>query len=197
MSSFFEIYEILMKWSRKSYEKLEDGTELICHVPHVAPEAWFHKFYCRLKENELIEFQKQFPVEFPLSLKAFLHWHNGINFFSDSMSVWGWRDPYYNPAKYQPYDLLSLNRERPKNCKDSWLYFGGYSWDGTRVFFDTEENLIGNKVYRAARRSTEILNVWDSFEAWLHSEVIRLSELYDEHGVKQDKNIPTCPQRSI
>lgn len=42
----------------ESYEPLgarvlDDGARLIGHVPHVAPEAWFHQIYAPISETQI------------------------------------------------------------------------------------------------------------------------------------------------
>ena len=193
--SFQEILESLKKWENAERKVLTNGTELLCHVPHVAPEAWLHIIYSGLSSDQINEFEQNFPIIFPKEYKEFLLEANGINIFSDSLSIWGLRESYQRTGEgaIQPYDLLSLNDERPKGCPNTWLFFGSYSWDGTRVMFDLGEGSEHNKVYRCARRSTQIIQEWSSFKEWLDSEIKRLLQLFDAKGVKYDKKSSTAP----
>ena len=190
------VLSMLDKWAANGKRVLSNGTQLLSPASHVAPQAWLHKIYAGLSDAEIEEYEEKFPFPFPFEFKEFLHYANGINIFSDSLSVWGWRASYcrVGDGAIQPYDLSDHNDERPKGCPNTWLYFGGYSWDGTRLIFDLSENSSNhNKVFRCARRSTEILQEWPSFREWLASEIARLEKLYDSNGVKLDKGAPTVP----
>jgi len=193
MNNDFQL--ILRKWENGGKKVLTNGTELLCHVPHVAPQAWFHIMYTALSSQEIKDFEELSPIPFPIEYKEFLSKANGINIFSDSLSIWGLRHSYQRTGEeaLQPYDLLSLNSERPKGCSDTWLFFGSYSWDGTRVMFDMAEGTFNNKVYRCPRRSTQIIQEWPSFWVWLDSEINRLAHLYDAKGVKYNKQASTAP----
>jgi hypothetical protein len=176
-------------------KELTNGTKLVCHVPHIAPQAWLHYIYKGLSIEQIEEFEKKFPVAFPSEYKEFLKESNGINVFSDSLSIWGLRNSYERTGDgaIQPYDILALNNERPKGCPNTWLFFGSYSWDGTRLLFDLANGDGSNKVYRCARRSTQILQEWPSFWVWFDSEVERIGKLFDSNGIKYDKKISTAP----
>ncbi len=187
--------ESFLKWKSGGIKELENGTEMICHVPHIGPEAWLHVLYVGLSEDEIIELQNKLAIQIPYVYKNYLKKFNGLNVFSDSISLWGFRRSFTRTGKnsIQPYDIVSLNSERPKGTPNTWLFFGGYSWDGTRLFFDLEQGEDTIKVYRCARRKCEILQEWESFEEWLLVEIKRLSQLYNENGIKIDKSLPTSP----
>jgi hypothetical protein len=195
MENIESAIRLLEKWGEKSKKTTQNGSLIICHVPHVAPEAWFHELYKGLDEETIYDYEKQFPVKFPRVYREFLRMYNGINIFSDSLRIWGLRRSYERTGEgiYQPYELLLLNSERPKGCPASWLFFGSYRWDGSRMTFDTAAGIENRRVFRVAQYSTKVLNEWDSFEKWLSSEVERLSKMYDENGVKLDKKAPTTP----
>ncbi len=189
---------VLHRW--KEISILGNGTLLICHVPHVAPEAWLHILYKGLGANEMAEYETRFPVKFPNAYREFLRMANGVNIFSDSTAVWGYRESYIRKGEtaYQPYDLLLLNQERPRGCPDSWLFFGSYSWGrGSDVHFDTSLGVDNSEVFRIARDSTTILNKWSSFNDWFVTEVERLANLFDENGKKKNPQEPTIPSSTF
>jgi len=194
-SDYKIIYGILSKWILKGERIITNGTQLLCPVPHVAPQAWLHEIYAGLSESIIVEYEKKFPLSFPSEYREFLHYANGINVFSDSFRVNGLRTSYcrIGDEAIQPYDLMGLNEERPRGCPNEWLYFGSYEWDGTKLMFDLSDPTNQNKVYRCARRTPEILQEWPDFWRFLESEIRRLALLYDENGVKYDKNAPTTP----
>ena len=187
---FKNLIRTLNKYEGGGERKLENGTLLICHVPHLAPEAWLHEIYISLSEEQINELENTIPVPLPSDYREFLKISNGINIFSDSLSVFGVRD---SDSSTQPYDIIDENMEAPEGAPESWLFFGGYSWDGTMVMFDLNEGTENNKVYLCARESAEILYEWNDFWSWLSEETDRLSKMFDLNGVKLDKNTPTCP----
>lgn len=194
-NKYSHIIDFLSKWKNGGMRELESGTKLICHVPHVAPEAWFHIIYSNLSTEEVLKISSALPYGLPSEFEDFLTEANGLNIFSDSLSIWGLRKSYMRigDESIQPYDLLAMNRERPESCPESWVFFGGYSWDGSRVLFDTSDNTDSSKVYLCARDSAQILKQWTSFREWIVSEIDRLSKLYDSNGIEYDEDVPTCP----
>lgn len=189
-NKFENIISTLNKYEGAGKRKLENGTMTICHVPHRAPEAWLHEIYTGLSEEQVNELENDMPIPLPNDYRAFLKIYNGINIFSDSLSVFGVRD---SDSSIQPYDIIDENMEAPEGAPESWLFFGGYSWDGTMVMFDLSEGTENNKVYLCARESANILYEWNDFWSWLSEETDRLSKMFDLNGVKLDKDAPTCP----
>lgn len=194
-SDFEEIYGLLRKWILKGQRTLPNGTQILCPVPHVAPQAWLHEIYAGLSESEISEYEEKFPFPFPSAYREFLHYANGINVFSDSFRICGLRTSYcrIGDEAIQPYDLLLSNQQRPRGCPDEWFFFGSYRWDGTRLFFDLSYLANQNKVYRSAMKTPDIIQEWPDFWGFIKSEIKRLELLYDENGVKFDKNAPTAP----
>lgn len=195
-TSIKSILGLLDKWAAKGKRLLPDGTKLFSPATHVSPQAWLHKIYAGLSDSEIEGYEKKFPLPFPSEYREFLHYANGISLFSNSLSVWGWRakSGRVRNGAIQPYDLSDNNYERPKGCPNTWLFFGSYSGDGSRLLFDlSEKSENHNKVFRCAKRSTEILEEWPSFREFLLSEIGRLDKLYDKNGVKIEMNAPTTP----
>ncbi|CRK84725.1 SMI1/KNR4 family protein [Neobacillus massiliamazoniensis] len=188
-----ETLSILENWRDKGFRKLSNGTEIICHVPKIGPEAWLHLVYAPLPE-ETIDSLEQHVVakKMPQVLKEFYRKMNGINLFSDVFCVNGLRTSYVRTGNesIQPYDLVTLDSGRHKECPNSWLIFGSYSWDGSHVVMDTSES-DNPKVFRIERWTTNILLEWDYFSEWLNSETVRVQTLFDENGYQIDPSIPT------
>jgi hypothetical protein len=186
-------FNILKKWKEKGFRKLDNGTEIICHVPNSGPEAWLHKIYAPLK-SELIENLETRVVskKLPLVFKEFLSSMNGLNLFSDTFNVYGVRFSYVRSGdeSMQPYDLATTDSGRPKNCPKSWLYIGSYSWDGSKLVMDTSES-EDPKVFRVERWNTKVIQEWDSFSEWLNNEMKRVEKLFDESGYEIDPDVPS------
>lgn len=194
-NKFENVLNTLNKYEGGGIRKLKNGTKMICHVPHVAPEAWLHTIYTSLSDEDINTLEDNIPVALPKDYKEFLKICNGINIFSGSLDVLGVRHSYsrIGDEAIQPYDIIDENLGAPEGAPESWLFFGGYSWDGTMVMFDLSEGTENNKVYLCARESAEILYEWNDFWSWLSEETDRLSKMFDLNGVKFDKDAPTCP----
>ncbi|CRK83649.1 SMI1/KNR4 family protein [Neobacillus massiliamazoniensis] len=184
---------ILEKWKEKGFRKLNNGTEIICHVPKIFPEAWLHEIYAPLTDEAINALERNVvSKKIPEVLKEFYRKMNGINLFSDVFCVNGLRTSYVRTGNesIQPYDLVTLDSGRHKECPNSWLIFGSYSWDGSHVVMDTSES-ENPKVFRIERWTTNILQEWNNFSNWLNSETSRVQTLFDENGYEIDSSIPT------
>ena len=68
--------------------------------------------------------------------------------------------------------------KKPKNAKDTYFFIGGYRYDGSKLYIDSEDG----KVHFCKRRDASSLLAWDSFEDMLLSESKRIFTLYDDRG---------------
>lgn len=188
-----QILTELRKWDHKGLKKVSNGATLIGHVPHVAPQAWLHINYAGLTDESIDVLQDSLGKKLPKDYADFLKHTNGINIFSDSISIWGMRtsNTRRGDEAIQPYDLVSLNDEKNGEISDDWLVFGSYSWDGSTMLYDLSKN--NSKVYRCECNSKKILQEWSDLLTWLGAEIERLSQLFDKNGVEYDEDIPTIP----
>ena len=193
MDKFDEFISILRQWETGGKRILKNGAEQICHVPHVAPAAWLHLIYAGLSNKQIKLMEKDLNQKLPKDVNSFLIKANGINIFSDSLSIFGYRSSFsrIGDEAIQPYDLSSENQDMRSYKPASWLGIGGYSWDGSTVFYDLSASQT--EVFRCERYSTIKVNRWESIIDWLMSETKRLSGLFDSTGKKIDKSIPTTP----
>jgi len=128
----------------------------------------------------------------PKDFEEFLTLSNGCYFFSGSLSISGLRKSYRRTviASRQPFDITTPNIEqRPRDAEDSFLFFGFYKWDGSRLYIDAKTG----RVFRCSAESAKPLNNWNSFSEALLSEVKRLSKLFDGQGRKIDPDQATTP----
>ncbi|KAF5063136.1 SMI1 / KNR4 family [anaerobic digester metagenome] len=187
-----KIISILRKWENCGNRKTNNGTEIICNVPNVAPNAWLHKIYGKLDENSIKHIQSVLNTTLPNDFIEFISIANGINIFSDSLSVWGVKTSKARTGDeaIQPYGIIELNQEYklPKNI----LIIGSYSWDGSIVLYDL--NKSDKKIFRCHRDELTKLNEWNSICDWLECEVVRLSSLFDKNGYEYDEDTPTIPE---
>lgn len=190
---FDKVIEVLKFWERCGIRKTQNGSLLICHVPHVALEAWLHEIYYPLSQEKISKLENQLQKGLPSELIQFYGIANGLNIFSDSLSIWGLRESYerVGDGATQPYDIVALNEENSWYSPKGWLFFGGYSWDGSQMVYD----LISEKqaVARVENGSTKILQEWPDFWNWLINETQRLAKLFDFEGKVLDSNMPTIP----
>lgn len=180
---FSTIMSRLDKWSNGGTELLNNGTKLISRAPHVAPRAWLHIIYASLSNSQIETIRSAISVELPNDLVEFWGYANGVNLFSDSISIWGLRTSYVRTGEdaFQPYDIVSLNNEGIIS-KLKCLAFGSYSIDGSLITYDLV--VSSTKVYRLEQITGKVLQEWETLWVWLESEVERLSMLYDENGVE-------------
>lgn len=166
------------------------------HVPHVAPEAWFHLLFPPLDEGEIAELERNLGMPLDRVFRNFLSQHNGISLFSDAVAVYGVRKQLgrRGDAVWQPYDILTPNREeRPRDGRREHLIVGSYEFDGSLVVIDTRDS----RTFRSDRDSVTPLNTWKDFYAFLGAEAERLSHLFDGSGKKIRDRLPTTPPAQV
>lgn len=187
------ILNSLKKWSICGEKTLQNNTLLICPTPHVAPQAWFHRIYKGISDEGTQEIEQKLNKTLPSDLTLFLKFFNGLNIFSDSLSVWGLRKSYSRSgeASFQPYDLIELNKEQEGQIPDSWILFGSYSWDGSFMIYDLSKN--SNTVFRCDNDLNTIIQEWPNISTWINEEIERLSLLFDEKGIEYNEDTPTTP----
>jgi hypothetical protein len=181
MDYFNRLLETLYSYKHLGYRQLPGGTRLIGHVPHVAPDAWLHEIYCPINNNDIEELEAKLAFRLPRIFQDFLKLSNGLNLFSDTISIAGYIKFYERKGDdaRQPYSLLIPNvHERLPDSKKSYLYIGSYSWDGSLLYIDKSNN----KVFRCLSDSSEPFNEWDSFWVMVLSEAQRISKLFDNKG---------------
>lgn len=201
LGKYENLVNILFNWESCGIKKintgLNNGTILICKVPHVAPEAWFHEIYAPpLNENEIKHISDSVNMELPEDYIQLLREHNGINAFSDNLRVFGLRKSYVRVGDevYQPYDVISFNNERKQYMPNSWFLIGNYRYDGSLIAYNLSENK--STILRCDENTLNILNTWQSLYDFLNKEIHRLSVMFDEKG-RLIKESPMIPDPSL
>jgi len=194
MNYFEQVKEVVYQYIHLGEKVLSTDAILIGHVPHMGPEAWLHKLFPPLTYQDIEELENAVQHNIPAPYKEFLLLYgNGIRIFSDSFNLYGLRKLLgrgTDETSAQPYPLDIPNTvERPKKANKEYLFIGGYSWDGSKIYIDG----MTNKVYYCARRDATPLYEWNSFEEMLVSEVLRIQKHFDKDGKRIDKSIPTVP----
>lgn len=179
--SFEKLRDVLYRASGLGSRTLDNGSILLGHVPHVAPEAWLHQLYCPLNTLEIDELESRVKVTIPKSFREFLGFANGAGLFSASLSIFGKRTSYARTGDeaWQPFCIVTANTfERPSYALTSQIVVGSYRSDGSLVLVDGKSE----RVTRCKSRSKKILNTWPDLSTMLTLEVIRLAELFDSNG---------------
>lgn len=180
-----EFRAVLDRWRELGSRVLSNGAELICPVPHVAPEAWFHCVYPPLAETDVQVLEADLGCRLPPDLKALYRCSNGLNVFSDAVRVYGHRRNYKRSGDdaWQPYEIRDSNsRSAPAGWqRGDYLIVGGYKQDGSHLLYPNTEQ---PSVARVDRATGQVMARWPSLWSWLKEEVGRLATLYDADGRK-------------
>ena len=161
------------------------GAELICRVPHVGPEAWFHELHAPVTEPQLCSLEARLERAIPRGIRQFLRFRaNGLHLFSDSYSVHGrkWSHERTGDAAIQPYCIATTNDpvERFRGCPPEYFFFGSYSSDGSRMAYPDPSK--SEEVWLVDRETGRKIAEWPDFWTWLVSEATRYSTMYDDNG---------------
>lgn len=193
MNYFDNVKAVLFQYKGLGEMTSSTGVVLIGRAPHIAPEAWLHSLFPPLVCDEVEALEREVHHDIPTVYKDFLlYYSNGISVFNNAIYLYGLRKIVGRTieAVRQPFSLDIPNTiERPKNAKEEYLFIGGYSWDGSKIYIDG----LTNKVYYCARWDATPLCEWNSFPEMLLSEIDRIRKHFDSDGKRIDKSIPTTP----
>jgi hypothetical protein len=163
-------------------------------VPWVAPEAYLNIVYKPAAPKLLSEVAGRWC--FPSEVVEFLKLQNGAMLFSGSLNLYGAveagrllnrNDRFWLP----PFDIERENKSW-KFHPDRLLVVGGYRFDGSRACIDRTDRQI--HVFQKEQRIPSAS--WLGFDAWLLSEIGRLSALFDEEGRRAGPESETGPPQS-
>jgi hypothetical protein len=193
---FKYITEVVSQAESFGMRILPNGVRLIGHIPHVAPEAYFHVIYPPLSDKDIEDIEEAIGRSLPSALKLFYNNTNGIKLFAYSLSIDGLRKSFdrIGDDAWQPYSIITPNTiERPHDVDHDLVFFGGYRWDGSMLCMSPHSSVV----YRLSRETAIPLNVWSCFDEMIINEVNRLSNIYDSKGYKLDCNMPTTPPNNL
>jgi hypothetical protein len=194
MTDYFdEVMEVVLDAERLGSRRLSNGVHLVGHVPHVAPEAYYHVVYPPLADAHIATIEQQIQRRLPSELKDFYKRSNGMHLFAYAMAIDGLRrgNVRTGDGAWQPFGMDVPNvKERPKDAGGSFVFFGGYEWDGSTLGMSPDSPVV----HRCAPQSARFINEWPSFGEMLVGEVRRLSALFDESGRKINEDTPTIPE---
>lgn len=183
------ITEAISSWKHLGYQRFPNGTELVGHVPHVAPEAWFHKVYAA---KESFDVRKYYGGEVnrinEYSYFDIFNEFNGINLFSGAFYLFGNRENYnrdWKVAIAQPWDFSNgLHSNEEYGIPEYAIIIGGsHSLPDGIYFFET----IGGNISAVDRSIPgKIMYKWPNMENFLNREISRLCKIFDADGRPTD-----------
>ena len=193
MNYFEEVKREIFKYKNLGEEISQNGALLIGRAPHVAEFAWLHRINPVLTDEDIKKIEAELDTKVPDDYKFFLqHYSNGLGIFVSKFYLYGLRKELGRSieASRQPYSLVIPNiDERPENAKPSYFFIGGYSWDGSKLYIESDTNFV----HYCARWDATSLHQWKSFEEMLLSEIKRLVNLFDANGIIINNNLHTTP----
>lgn len=172
------IYQ-LRKWDCNDNAILQNGTLLICEVPHVAPLEYLHKIYSPLNTLDIEKIETALKFTLPDNFIDFLLSCNGMDIFSLNISIFGLRkkiDYKHFDRFFQPLDIIIENLGQ--YSLDGFLKFASYKKEFDLYFKDGEKD----KVFIMKKQSDEIVKEYSSFYNWLTHAIEILSKYFNESG---------------
>lgn len=191
-----EVFTVVEKAASFGTAVSENGAHMFGHVPHVAPEAWFHIIFPALDQEAITVLENRLRRPIPIGYRQLLRVTNGLHLFSGQLALYGLRTDYSRKTSIRlPFDLGDPNvHERPRTADPSWFLFAFYKEDGSQGYIDPQDG----RTYRGTRDMTQPrVNQWASLDDFLSGEVRRLQGLFDDRGHEIDSTRPTTPEPDI
>ena len=192
MITIEKIYNEVKRFSHLGEKFTENKSHLIANPYKDKPYFWLIALFSTISNDELLKLQAELTV--PDEYAKFLtQCCNGMHLFSGTLSLSGYRrNMLRTPSEMvqQPFDIRTPNlKERPKNSKNEYFYFGFYKYDGSKVYINTKDHCV----YFCQRYDSTPLYKWDSFDTYLESEIKRLCSLMNNDGEKINPDSSTLP----
>lgn len=169
----------------------EDGGFFIGKAPHLGTRAWLNRIYPKISMTEIEIMENEMHRQIAPSYVQFLtSFSNGLDIFNDTFGLYGYRYSFRRDETHdqQPYNLVWLQSEKPRNSTDDMFFIGEYDWDHSFLYVTPDQ-----KVHFCHREDATSLFTWDSIEDMLLSEIRRIYTLFDDRGVAIDPKHPTTP----
>jgi hypothetical protein len=145
MKHIIEIIDLVNQYRHLDFKKLNNVTYLVGRALHIAPQAWLHQVFAPLKEDEIIKDKSKLSCFLNPAYELFLKHMNGLNLYSNSLSLYGLRDNYIRDEKnvWQPFDIIRTNEfESRRSIGKSNLIIGSYNFDGSNLCFDADGKIL-------------------------------------------------------
>jgi len=174
------LHEVVAEGRRLGERRLGNGTELIGHVPHVAPEAWLHILFAPIEAQGVSAIRDALSHSLPSDYLEFLQVHNGLRLFSGDLWMGGHRKNYARSGDFmwQPFCVVQENREYESIEDGGEFIIGGEERTGATIRYRIKDGGI----FKYNQRGKKPTCGWESLECMLSSEVSRLSLCFDSSG---------------
>src|SRR4029077_4010155 len=170
------------------------------HIPSMAPLAYLNIIFKGAREEMLLGAAQR--LRMPEPLIESLRQHNGAILFSGALSIYGVHRPGQllyreDPLFDLPFNIELENRNWPPHDRGRFLAFAGYGFDGSTVCIDRGDS----RIYLFQRGKETLVatasHSWQDLDAWLNSEIIRLSVLFEARGKRLVDESQTVPSPLI
>lgn len=191
-SKYEEIRNLMFKLSHLGvWNFSEEGGFFIGKAPHRGIRAWQNKIYPKISMTEIEIMENEMHRRIAPSYVQFLtSFSNGLGIFNGTLALYGYRYSFKRDETHaqQPFNLVWLQIEKPRNSTDDMFFIGTYNWDYSFLYVTPDQ-----KVHICHREDATSLFTWDSIEDMLLSEIKRIYTLFDDRGVAIDPKHPTTP----
>lgn len=184
-----KIEKLIYQFKNLGIKEVPNGAILVGKAPHIAQDAWLNEIYPKLKQPDIDELEACLKTSIPIEYKKFLmNISNGLSIMGGVFTLDGLRREYDRSIEgsREPYSIEIPNvHERPINAKKKHFFIGGYNWDGSHLYIDTETNIV----HYCDRWDVTSLSRWITLEDMVISEIKRIYSLYDSKGliINEDK----------
>ena len=191
-SKYEEIRNLMFKLSHLGvWNFSQEGGFFIGKAPHRGIRAWQNRIYPKISMTEIEIMENEMHRQIAPSYIRFLtSFSNGLDIFHDTLGLYGYRYSFRRDETHaqQPFNLVWLQSEKPRNSTDDMFFIGTYNWDYSFLYVTPDQ-----KVHICHREDATSLFTWDSIEDMLLSEIKRIYTLFDDRGVAIDPKHPTTP----
>ena len=191
-SKYEEIRNLMFKLSHLGvWNFSQEGGFFIGKAPHRGIRAWQNRIYPKISMTEIEIMENEMHRQIAPSYIRFLtSFSNGLDIFHDTLYPYGclYKNRRDETHAQQPFNLVWLQSEKPRNSTDDMFFIGTYNWDYSFLYVTPDQ-----KVHICHREDATSLFTWDSIEDMLLSEIKRIYTLFDDRGVAIDPKHPTTP----
>ena len=167
----------------RDLENVETPQAFFCtKVPAVGPQAYLNIIYKPAADEVRDEITTE--LRLPPCIETFLRVYNGARLFLDDLSIYGCLPQTHSlnradPLAIPPFGIREANSEFRKQLAPDEILVGSYGYDRSLVYVNRWSRRVICGEGKNLRKSR---GEWESFEAWLNAEVLRLATLFDASG---------------
>jgi len=179
-----DILSLLGKFKpRDNYRYM--GAHCLTHIPRLGECAYLNTIFEPAEQG--VQQQLIDPLQLPGQLRDFYRQDNGLHLLSDTLSVHGFFPRRFlyereDLKRRYPYNVMQPYGNHSNDCPNTELFFfASYVYDRSHVVIEKKS---GKVVCLYPDSIKEIRAFWPTFEQWLITEVQRLSDGFDENGIR-------------